>query len=33
MEIVDHAATTDDKGRVASDAGRGRPQYTIERRS
>ena len=33
MEIIDHAATTDDKGRVASDAGRGRPQYTIERRS
>jgi hypothetical protein len=31
MEIIDDAATTDDKGRVASDAGRGCPQYTIER--
>jgi hypothetical protein len=27
MEIIDHAATTDDKGRVAPDAGRGGPQH------
>ena len=33
MESVDHEAATEDKGRVASDAGRGRPQHATERGS
>ena len=31
MEIVDHAATAEDKGRVAPDAGRGGPQHAANR--
>ena len=33
MEIIDHAATTYDKGRVAPDAGRGGPQHAANRGS
>jgi hypothetical protein len=33
MEIIDHAATADDEGRVASDAGRSGPQHAANRGS